>query len=105
MIKKIIQTSILFLVISCDSMPKDWEWGMRPRPLNGMSGFPSAKNEYGKGFKDGCGIGWSTVNKGTMSDFTPMYLDTKRITGSADYRSGWWDGFEQCVYISDWDVI
>jgi hypothetical protein len=104
-IKKSIYTLIFILTIGCDSIPKDWEWGIRPRPLNGLDGFPSAKTEYGAGFKEGCGFGWSTVNKGLMSDFTPMTMDTKKITKSSDYRAGWWDGFEQCVYTSDWDVI
>jgi len=105
MIKKIIITLSLLLLAACDFMPSDWEWGMRPRPFNGMSGFPSAKSDYGAGFREGCGIGWSTVNKGAMSDFMPMNLDVEKISKNGDYRNGWWDGFEQCVYISDWDVI
>ncbi len=105
MIRSFICLLLLFLITNCDSMPKDWNWGIRPRPLNGMSGFPSAKTDYGAGFKEGCGIGWSSVNHGLMTEFMPMRLNTKKITKSADYRAGWWDGFEQCVYVSDWDVI
>lgn len=103
--KKFLQIITLLIAVSCDSMPKDWEWGMRPRPFNGLSGFPSTKTEYGAGFKEGCSVGWSTVNKGMMSDFMPGKLSPKRITQSSDFRTGWWDGFEQCVYVSDWDVI
>ena len=105
MYKNFLYILLLSCLFACDSLPSDWEWGSRPRPLNGVSGFPSAKTEYGRGFKDGCGIGWSSVGKGLISDFMPMELNTKLITQSADYRTGWWDGFEQCVYILDWDVI
>ena len=94
------------MTTSCDPLPKDWEWGLiRPAPLNGKKGFPSAKTEYGAGFKEGCSIGWSSVGTGIMSDAVPMKLSPEKITKSADFRAGWWDGFEQCVYIVDWDVI
>ncbi len=105
MIRKLFYLSLLFIAISCDSMPKDWNWGMAPRPFNGMSGFPSANTDYGAGFKEGCIIGWQAVGKGLMSDFLPATLNPDKIVKSADYRVGWWDGHEQCVYVSDWDVL
>ena len=105
MIKKIIYLSLLFIIFSCDSMPKSWNWGAKPRPLNGLSGFPETDTDYGAGFKEGCLIGWSIVNKGAMSGFLPKGLNPGKITSSPDYRAGWWDGHEQCVYISDWDVL
>lgn len=105
MIKKLIYLTLLLALTYCDSMPKDWNWGLKPRPLNGLSGFPSAKTDYGLGFKEGCAIGMSTVGAGLMSDFTAKKLNVEDISKSADYRNGWWDGFEQCVYIIDWDVI
>lgn len=105
MIKKLVYLPLLILLTYCDSMPKDWNWGFRPRPFSGLSGFPSANTDYGAGFKDGCAIGWSSVAKGAVTDFMPMRLNTKQITKNVDYRSGWWDGYEQCVYIYDHDVI
>ncbi len=101
--KKIIYLLLLFLTF-CDSMPKDWEWGMQPRPFNGLDGFPSAKTEYGAGFKNGCQIGWNSVGMGLMTEFMPK-LDPELLVKSTDYRIGWWDGYEQCVYTYDHDVI
>ena len=84
-------------------MPKSWNWGMKPRPLSGIRNFPSAETEYGKGFRDGCVTAWDAVSKGLLSDLSPKF-DFKRLQKSADYNTGWWDGYEQCTYILDWDV-
>lgn len=84
-------------------MPKSWNWGIKPRPLSGIRNFPSAESEYGKGFRDGCVTAWDAVTKGLMSDLQSKY-DFKRLQKSPDYNTGWWDGYEQCTYIIDWDV-
>jgi len=94
----------LILITSCDSMPKSWKWGLRPRPLTGVRNFPSTDTEYGKGFKDGCNSAWDVIAKGLLADINERKYDYKRMLKSADYNTGWWDGMEQCTYILDWDV-
>ena len=86
-------------------MPRGWDWGMQPRFRFGTSNFPTADTDYGKGFRDGCSIFWSSVGKGMTSDFIKQTLDTKMLSGNPDYREGWADGMEQCTYIIDHDVI
>ena len=106
-IKNLFCVSLLLVTVSCvvDPMPEGWNWGANPRPLKGMKGFPPATNSYGMGFRDGCGIGWSTVTAGLMGDLVPKVLNPEQITKNSDYNAGWWDGFEQCVYIIDWDIL
>ena len=87
-----------------ESMPKSWNQGLKPRPLTGVRGFPSAETEYGKGFKDGCNAGWDAVSKGILADLNDRRYDFRRMQKSPDYNTGWWDGHEQCTYILDWDV-
>lgn len=86
-------------------MPKGWNWGLRPRPLTGVKNFPPADTEYGRGFKDGCNTAWDVVSKGLLSDINDRKYDFKRSLKYSDYNSGWWDGYEQCTYILDWDVV
>ncbi len=87
-----------------ESMPKGWNWGAKPRPLTGVGHFPSGDTEYGKGFKDGCASGWDAVAKGLAGELKAKY-DFKRMQKSPDYNSGWWDGYEQCIYILDWEIV
>jgi len=87
-----------------ESMPKSWKWGATPRPLTGIRNFPSADTDYGKGFKDGCGSAWDAVTKGLLSDKNNRDIDPSRMGTNPDYSTGWFDGFEQCTYIMDWDV-
>lgn len=100
---------IIFLLSSChvliEKAPDGWGWGFKPRPLNGVRNFPSADTEYGKGFKHGCGSALDSVTKGLLSDINDRDYDFKRMERSLDYNAGWWDGFEQCTYISDWNVV
>ncbi len=107
-LRKISILTLFLFLTSCgifvDSMPKSWNWGIRPRPLTGVRGFPEADTDYGKGFKDGCGAAWDAVSKGLLSDFAGERYDFKLNSKSADYDNGWWDGMEQCTYILDWDV-
>lgn len=107
MLKKLLILIIITNLSSCgllaEKMPDGWQWGFKPRPLTGMRNFPSADTEYGKGFKDGCVSAWDAVSKGLTSDLEGKY-DFKRMTKSPDYNTGWWDGYEQCTYIIDWDV-
>lgn len=103
-----ILLAFLILNSSCsllvEPMPKSWDWGIKPRPLTGVKNFPSADTEYGKGFRDGCYSAWDAVTKGLLGDLRARY-DFKRKQKSPDYDSGWWDGYEQCTYIVDWDVV
>lgn len=106
MLKKILGFSLLYFLSSClliEPIPSDWNWGLKPRPLTGVKNFPSAKTEYGKGFRDGCSSALNAVSKGMSSDLDPRF-DFKRMNKSADYGVGWFDGIEQCTYIVDWDV-
>ena len=107
MLKKFSFLLIIFLSacsLFAEPMPKSWQWGIKPRPLSGIKNFPSAETEYGKGFRDGCTSAWDAVSKGLLSDLKPKF-DFKRLQKSPDYNTGWWDGYEQCTYILDWDVV
>lgn len=108
MIKKLLLIGLITSLTSCgafiEPMPKSWNWGAKPRPLTGTRNFPSADTEYGKGFKDGCVSAWDSVTKGLTGDLKSRY-DFKRMQKSGDYNNGWWDGYEQCTYIVDWDVV
>ncbi len=109
MFKKISFTLlILTFVSSCgliaEPMPKSWNWGTKPRPLTGVRGFPEATSDYGKGFMNGCENGWSTSTKGLKDLYKPT-INPAMMAHSEDYNTGWWDGYEQCVYIVDWDVV
>jgi hypothetical protein len=104
MIKKTILTALLFLTFSCETMPKSWNWGIKPRPFSGIRNFPPSDSEYGQGFKDGCGSGFDVAAKGLLADFNERKYDYKRTIKSPDYDKGWFDGLEQCTYIIDWEV-
>lgn len=96
------------LLSSCESMPKSWKWGIKPRPLTGIRNFPSTDTYYGKGFKSGCAVAWDSVGYGLMSDMNNLnktQIHPELMGKNPDYASGWWDGFEQCTYIIDWDVV
>ena len=99
--------SIILITSGCnfiiDSSPKGWSSIVRP--ITGIRNFPSTDTEYGKGFKQGCEVGYYATSKGLLGDFAKRKFDFKRMSKSPDYNSGWWDGFEQCTYITDWDVV
>ena len=108
--KKILALIVLITFVSscgifAESMPASWRNGIRPRPLSGVKNFPPTDSEYGKGFKDGCHSAWDTVSKGLLSDINQRKYDYKRMQKSPDYNTGWWDGYEQCTYSLDWDVV
>lgn len=109
MFKKVFSLSIIVTLSSCslfvEPIPESWNWGIRPRPLTGVRGFPPADSEYGRGFKDGCASGWDAAGKGLISDFNNKAYNYKRMKQGPDYQAGWWDGFEQCTYILDHDVV
>jgi len=86
-------------------MPSSWNWGIKPRPAVGIRNFPPADTEYGKGFKDGCSVAWNAVTKGMIGDTIEAQYSYSRMKRNIDYNTGWWDGFEQCTYINDWDVV
>lgn len=97
-------TMILILTSSCTPMPKSWDWGLQGRPMRGVKGFPEADTDYGRGFKDGCSMALSTISKGHTESISRT-INPQMIGNSTDFSSGWWDGYEQCTYIYDWDVI
>lgn len=108
--KKIISAvALISLLSSChvfiDPMPKKWNRGFAPRPLTGVRNFPSADTDYGKGFKDGCGMAYDAVAKGLLSDIHGGSVDPSSMGSNADYTTGWEDGMEQCTYILDWNVV
>ncbi|MFM2200563.1 MAG: hypothetical protein RL769_618 [Pseudomonadota bacterium] len=106
---KIMIIAILLPLFSCrvfyEGPPSDWGWGFRPKPLTGMRNFPSAKTEYGKGFRDGCQSALNAVAKGLAADLWKGKYDYVRSKKSPDYNTGWFDGLEQCTYIIDHDVL
>lgn len=99
---------LINLVSACsiiyDPSPKGWP-GWELRPLVGIRGFPPPDTDYGKGFRHGCGNAWDAVAKGLLSDISPKGLDPVMMAHNSDYRVGYSDGFEQCTYIIDWDVV
>ena len=105
--KSLFLIILINLIASCqlfiEPLPKSWNWGAKSRPLAGIRGFPEADTYYGKGFKDGCESAWSKVGKGYAQKLKTRfnYQHTKE---SPDYKVGWFDGFEQCTYIIDWDI-
>ena len=110
MLKKVFFLIFISLCLtSCQVLmertPEGWGWTFKPRPLNGIRNFPSTKSEYGKGFRHGCGAALDAVTKGILSDVNDKRYDYKRATRSPDYNAGWFDGFEQCTYITDWNVV
>lgn len=97
--------SLIFILTFLDScslffepLPKSWNWGFRPRPVTGVRGFPEADTEYGLGFKNGCEMSWESASVGLLGNIDPT-LDTARMTNSADYNNGWYDGMLQCSHI------
>lgn len=107
--KKSLMLTLLTLQLSACSliiepMPKDWNWS-GPRPLTGVKNFPSASTPYGQGFRDGCVSGFKAIAKGLITDVNSGAYDYRRFKKSAYYNTGWWDGFEQCTYILDNDVV
>lgn len=109
MLKK-ISPLILLSLVSCslfiEPMPKGWNYKfLQPRPLTGIKNFPPADTDYGKGFKDGCAAAFDSVGKGLITEYNYAKFDYKRSVDNPDYKSGWWDGYEQCTYIIDHDVV
>jgi hypothetical protein len=103
--KKILAIIILTFLTACPhSMPDTWDWGMKPRPYSGMRGFPAADTDYGKGFKDGCEGILAAVSKGA-TELLQSKVNPVLMSKNPDYATGWWDGMEQCTYITDWEVL
>ncbi len=108
--KKIVAlTSLSMLISSChifiDPTPKGWPL-IEPRPLTGTRGFPSTDTDYGKGFRAGCGAAMDAVSKGITADFNAAgELDVVKMSTSDDYNLAWFDGYEQCTYMIDWNVV
>ena len=109
MLKKISSYLLLILSIFCyscvpfSSMPKDWNWGLRPRLISGTQYFPSANTPYGKGFRDGCSNAMKATNKGAPAFFGAQ-IDFDMLKKSKDYSSGIVDGSDHCTNMVDWIV-
>jgi hypothetical protein len=94
---------LLFFLSSCESLPSDWNQKFI-KPLTGVRNFPDTKTDYGRGFKNGCRQSWTTVSKGLVEEIDEP-LDPHQLVHNPKYAKGWWDGYEQCTYILDHDVI
>jgi hypothetical protein len=96
---------ILSFVTSC-TLPDGWtKW--RARPLWGIANLPSADTDYGRGFEHGCRHGLFVASKGYLAEDLKrtMTLNTKELIDNEQFSLGYYDGYEQCVYIMDWDVV
>lgn len=112
MMSRVLKILVIFVALSffqsCklffEAGPEGWP-AFEVRPFVGVEGFPPATTVYGKAFRDGCGSAWDGVTRGLTSDISPKAIDPYKASADPDYRAGWWDGFEQCTYIVDWDVV
>jgi hypothetical protein len=102
MLKKILFLFLLIITSSC-SLPKDWNWGIRPRPVGNFSSLPSTDTIYGQGFREGCMAGWRAVSKGLLGD-VKVKFDAQMMMNNKDYSGGWTDGYNYCVDTLDHDV-
>lgn len=107
-VKFLTRIALVASLSSCSliyqSAPEGWP-AFESRPLTGIDGFPPATTVYGKSFRDGCGSAWDAVSRGFLSDVSAKGMDSVLASSDPDYRAGWWDGFEQCTYILDWEVV
>jgi len=109
MLKKISTYLILVLAMFChscvpfSSMPRDWNWGLRPRLISGTQYFPSASTPYGKGFRDGCSNAMKSTNKGATSFFGAQ-IDFAMLKKYQDYNQGMVDGADHCTNMVNWEV-
>ncbi len=107
-LKTVFILAALSLFQSCSAIyeasPEGWP-AFEVRPMVGVGGFPPATTVYGRAFRDGCGSAWDAVTRGLTSDISPKAVDSIKASNDPDYRAGWWDGFEQCTYVVDWDVV
>ncbi len=112
-LKNFSKITLILLLISItagcnvfgEPLPKSWNWGGKPRPLTGVRNFPETTSYYGKGFKDGCESAWAKVTRGLAETMLKPQYNYQLKKTSEDYNTGWFDGFEQCTYIVDWDVV
>ena len=104
MLNKFLILSTLLIFTSCSS-PKGWGFAFKPRPISGMTNFPSTETDYGKGFKDGCEGALIAASKGVVDDILKTRINPVQAAKNPDYSNGWYDGSEQCFYIVDWDVL
>lgn len=97
---------IALTLFSC-TLPKGWNWKRTPRPYWGMDNMPPNNTEYGRGFEQGCTHGLFVASKGAMSEALKRKrtIDTDSLLNSPEFYTGYYDGYEQCTYILDWDVV
>jgi hypothetical protein len=109
MLKSLAPYFYLVISIFCcscvpfSSMPKDWNWGMRPRLISGTQYFPSTSTPYGKGFRDGCSNAMKAVNKGAPAFFGAQ-VDFAMSKKYSDYNQGMSDGSDHCINMINWEV-
>ena len=103
-VKKILLLILLSASLSsCNPPPRNWNWDIKPRPLGGLKGVPSADTDYGKGFRDGCSAGLKTTSKGLLGDIK-VHFDPEMISKNTDYSVGWSDAYQYCVDVMDWEL-
>ena len=104
--KKFLIYIIILLSIASCTLPDNWS-GWFSRPYWGMDNLPPADTDYGRGFENGCKHGLYVVSKGYMaSDLAKkkkLYID--ELINNEEFALGYYDGYEQCVYVQDWDVV
>ncbi|MDA7705527.1 hypothetical protein N8772_03530 [Rickettsiales bacterium] len=103
--RKIFFILIFFFIASC-TLPDGWsDW--RARPYWGMKNLPPADTEYGRGFEHGCRHGLYVASKGYLAEDLKRSssLNTEELINNEQFSLGYYDGYEQCVYIQDWDVV
>ncbi len=103
--KNLAFISIIFIFCSSCALPKGWNDWTLSRPFWGMKNLPSTDTDYGRGFEHGCQHGTRVVSKGMLAEVIGTRLNTEDLINNEQFASGYYDGYEQCTYIQDWDVI
>ncbi len=105
-------SSLYFWLVICifccscvpfSSIPRDWNWGIRPRLTSGTQYFPSTSTPYGKGFCDGCSNAMKATNKGAPAFFGAQ-MNFEMSKKYPDYNQGMVDGYDHCTNMVDWEV-
>jgi len=86
-------------------MPEGWDDWKFTRPFWGVKNLPPADTEYGRGFEHGCGHGARVAGKGMLTEVIGQNLRVDELINNEQFALGYYDGYEQCTYILDWDVI
>lgn len=103
--RKLIIIIFVCTFLSSCFLPDGWS-GWRSRPYWGIKNLPPADTDYGRGFEHGCRHGLFVTAKGFLADdLSDSGLNVDELVNNEQFSLGYYDGFEQCTYIQDWDVI